>query len=77
MRLGIMKEFAPELVATHQGQPRVHDGHAFLVEAGVSIGGRAIKPGINIHRFANRIPLLFEVSLRRGGCVDGVLEIFS
>ncbi|KAK2080322.1 hypothetical protein QBZ16_000175 [Prototheca wickerhamii] len=60
LRLGIMKEFAPELVATHQGQPRVHDGHAFLVEAGVSIGGRAIKPGINIHRFANRIPLLFE-----------------
>lgn len=72
-----MKEFAPELVATHQGQPRVHDGHAFLVEAGVSIGGRAIKPGINIHRFANRIPLLFEVSVRRGGFVDGVLKILS
>lgn len=61
MRLGILKEFAPELVATHQGETRVHDGHSFLVEAGVSIGGRTIKPGINIYRFANRIPLLFEV----------------
>lgn len=37
------------------------EGHAFVVEAAVSIGGRDIKPGINIFRFANRIPLLFEV----------------
>ncbi|KFM28392.1 DNA topoisomerase 6 subunit B [Auxenochlorella protothecoides] len=61
LRLGIMKEFGPDLVATHQGEARVHDGHAFLVEAGVSLGGSTVKPGINIHRFANRIPLLFEV----------------
>ena len=38
------------------------DGHAFVVEAAVSVGGRDIKPGINVYRFANRIPLLFEVS---------------
>ena len=44
------------------GEPRVLDGHAFVVEAAVSVGGRDIKPGINIYRFANRIPLLFEVS---------------
>lgn len=37
------------------------EGHAFVVEAGVSLGGRDIKPGINVYRFANRIPLLFEV----------------
>ena len=30
-------------------------------------GGRDIKPGINVYRFANRIPLLFEVCLHRGG----------
>ena len=36
------------------------DGHAFIVEAAVSVGGRDIKPGINVNRFANRIPLLFE-----------------
>jgi len=40
----------------------VLDGHAFVVEAAVSVGGREIKPGINVNRFANRIPLLFEVS---------------
>ena len=37
------------------------EGHSFIVGAAVSIGGRDIKPGINVYRFANRIPLLFEV----------------
>ncbi|GAB4814846.1 hypothetical protein N2152v2_001892 [Parachlorella kessleri] len=60
LRLGIMKELRPELVATHELEARVHEGHAFIVEAAVSVGGKDIKPGINIHRFANRIPLLFE-----------------
>ena len=61
LRLGIVKELQPELVATHQGDARVLEGHAFIVEAAVSVGGRDIKPGINVYRFANRIPLLFEV----------------
>jgi DNA topoisomerase VI subunit B len=39
---------------------RVFEGHAFIVEAAVSVGGRELKPGINVYRFANRIPLLFE-----------------
>ena len=60
LRLGIVKELQPELVATHQGDARVLEGHAFVVEAAVSVGGRDIKPGINVYRFANRIPLLFE-----------------
>ena len=108
LRLGIMKEVRPDMVATHQGarlalppcaaccpaaqlcypqrllgtaicpcelgrraggrgQPRagapgVLEGHAFVVEAAVSLGGRDLKPGLNIYRFANRIPLLFEVA---------------
>ncbi|GLI70794.1 hypothetical protein VaNZ11_015667, partial [Volvox africanus] len=60
LRLGVMKELAPDMIATHQGDVRVFEGHAFIVEAAVSVGGRDIKPGINVHRFANRIPLLFE-----------------
>ncbi|KAK9847694.1 hypothetical protein WJX84_000913 [Apatococcus fuscideae] len=60
LRLGISKELHPDLVATYQGDAHVLEGHAFIVEAAVSIGGRDIKPGINIFRFANRIPLLFE-----------------
>lgn len=43
------------------GEARVLEGHAFVAEAAVSVGGRDIKPGINVYRFANRIPLLFEV----------------
>jgi Topoisomerase VI B subunit, transducer len=43
------------------GDARVLEGHSFLVEAAVSLGGKDIRPGINIYRFANRIPLLFEV----------------
>ncbi len=50
----------------HAGDVRVFEGHAFVVEAAVSIGGRDVKHGINVHRFANRIPLLFEVSWGRG-----------
>ncbi len=35
-----------------------------MVEAAVSIGGRDARPGITAYRFANRIPLLFEVRMR-------------
>lgn len=60
LRLGISKELRPDLVATHQGEARALEGHAFVVEAAVSMGGAVIRPGLNIYRFANRIPLLFE-----------------
>ena len=43
------------------GEPGVLDGHAFIVEAAVCLGGKDTKSGINVFRFANRIPLLFEV----------------
>jgi DNA topoisomerase VI subunit B len=48
------------MVATYSGSAQVFEGHPFIVEAGVSLGGRDVKQGINIFRFANRIPLLFE-----------------
>ncbi|KAL8159468.1 hypothetical protein V2J09_001005 [Rumex salicifolius] len=60
LRLGIIKELHPDMVATYSGSPQVFEGHPFLVEAGVSIGGKDVKQGLNIFRFANRIPLLFE-----------------
>lgn len=41
------------------GDVGVFEGHAFTVEAAISLGGN-MRPGINVHRFANRIPLLFE-----------------
>ena len=61
LRLGIVKELRPEMVATFRDAPGVSEGHPFLVEAAVSLGGEC-KPGINVFRYANRIPLLFEGS---------------
>ncbi|KAK9941287.1 hypothetical protein M0R45_017898 [Rubus argutus] len=65
LRLGIIKELHPELVATYSGSAQVFEGHPFIVEAGVSVGGKECQTsrcfsGLNIFRFANRIPLLFE-----------------
>ena len=59
LRLGILKELRPDLVATHSSPVGVHEGHAFIVEAGVALGGSG-PSGVTVHRFANRIPLLFE-----------------
>lgn len=60
LRLGILKELRPELLATYASPVSVFEGHPFIVEAGVAIGGHAANEGITVHRFANRIPLLFE-----------------
>jgi DNA topoisomerase VI subunit B len=60
MRLGVLKELKPRLVSTYTDKPGSHEGHAFLVEAAISLGGESVKEGINIFRFANRIPMLFE-----------------
>lgn len=60
LRLGIIKELKPDMVATYAGSPQVFEGHPFIVEAGISLGGKDVKQGFNIFRFANRIPLLFE-----------------
>ena len=60
MRLGILKELRPELVATYQDTACTVEGHPMIVEAGVCLGGPDAKPGISVYRFANRIPLLFE-----------------
>ena len=55
-----MKELRPKLIATFTEKPGSVEGHPFLVEAAVSIGGERVREGINVYRFANRIPLLFE-----------------
>ncbi|KAF5748777.1 DNA topoisomerase 6 subunit B isoform X1 [Tripterygium wilfordii] len=60
LRLGIIKELHPDMVATYSGSAHVFEGHPFIVEAGLSVGGKDVKQGLNIFRFANRIPLLFE-----------------
>ena len=44
LRLGIMKEVQPDPVATFSGSPSVIEGHPFVVEAGVCIGGPLLSP---------------------------------
>ncbi len=61
MRLGVIKELHPSMIATHTEKASAHEGHPFIVEAAVSLGGKSVREGINVYRFANRIPLLFEV----------------
>lgn len=60
LRLGIMKEMRPKMVATHAEAADVFEGHPFIVECGVALGCQNMKSGVNVFRFANRIPLLFE-----------------
>lgn len=61
LRLGVAKEINPTYVATHSSKASSYQGHPFLVEAAVSIGGGSHDGGdLTVHRFANRIPLLFE-----------------
>jgi DNA topoisomerase-6 subunit B len=60
LRLGVIKELKPDMVATSSEPADVVGGHPFIVEAAVSLGGRSVETGVNIYRFANRIPLLFE-----------------
>eukprot|EP00049_Salpingoeca_infusionum_P004710 m.82729 g.82729 ORF g.82729 m.82729 type:complete len:1030 (+) comp12697_c0_seq8:104-3193(+) len=58
--LGITKELKPDLIVTYVESTQVYQGHPFIVEAAVSLGGKSVQAGINVYRFANRIPLIFE-----------------
>jgi DNA topoisomerase VI subunit B len=60
LNLGIRKVLQPDYVATARDKPSAYEGHPFVVEAAVSLGGKDAKEGLNIFRYANRIPLLFE-----------------
>jgi DNA topoisomerase-6 subunit B len=54
-----IERLAPELMAFKQRPPNVYEGHPFIVETGIAYGGD-LNAGINVIRFANRIPLLYD-----------------
>jgi len=60
---GIRKELRPEFVKAVQRPPAVVEGHPVIVETAIAYGGD-IKPAgeVQLYRFANRIPLLYDVS---------------
>ena len=59
MRLGIDKMYEPDMLFTASESPSAYDGHPFVIEAAVAFGGKC-REKLNVTRFANRIPLLFE-----------------
>jgi DNA topoisomerase-6 subunit B len=54
-----IERLSPELVAFKQRPPNVYEGHPFIIETGVAYGGN-LNSGVNVIRFANRIPLLYD-----------------
>ncbi len=57
---GIRKTFNPEFVATVVRPPSAYSGFPFIVEMGMGYGGDIKTKSINLYRFANRIPLLYD-----------------
>jgi len=60
----LQEEFKPEFVYATTRKPKVYSGHPFLVEAGIAYGGELPEGRIQLLRYANKIPLLYQ----QGGC---------
>lgn len=69
IKKGLRKEtmmLSPEFISTDTRQPSVFSGTPFMVETGIVYGGNLPKDErVEILRFANRVPLLYQ----EGGCV--------
>ncbi len=64
---GLKKEVNAEFYAAATRPPNVYRGNPFVVEAAVAYGGeQAGDKTINLLRYANRVPLLFQ----QGGCAS-------
>lgn len=67
IRKGLEKEYDVDFIATTTRDAAVHTGNPFIVEAGIAFGGSLPKEEkIDILRFANRVPLLYQ----QGGCAS-------
>jgi DNA topoisomerase-6 subunit B len=65
IRKGVGKEHTVDFIETTTRPASVHNGHPFLVEAGIAYGGNLPKEEkVEILRFANRVPLLYQ----QGAC---------
>ena len=69
IKRGLRKEMdalSPEFISTDKRNPSVHSGIPFLVETGIVYGGNLpSEERVEILRFANRVPLLYQ----EGDCV--------
>ena len=60
MKTGIMKELDPEFVVVCVRPPSAYSGFPFIVEVGLVYGSKQLGQGLQLLRFANRIPLLYD-----------------
>lgn len=60
LEAGIKTIFNPEFVATVQRPASAYSGFPFIVEMGIAYGGAIQSNAIQLYRFANRIPLLYD-----------------
>ncbi len=59
-------EISPEFIFTSSRPASVYSGNPFKIEVGLVYGGKLSKDQtVNIMRFANRVPLLYQ----QGGCI--------
>ena len=59
LKAGMETMFKPEFIETIQRPAKSYSGFPFVVELGLAYGGE-IPADLDIHRFANRIPLLYD-----------------
>ncbi len=58
---GLRKEIKAEFYCSTSRPPAVYRGNPFIIEAGIAFGGEIPKEEkVNILRFANRVPLLYQ-----------------
>lgn len=61
LRVGIQNMLKPEFVYVVQRPPSSYSGFPFVVEVGIAYGGEIPSTeGIQLYRFANKIPLLYD-----------------
>jgi DNA topoisomerase-6 subunit B len=61
LSIGIKNMLQPEFVYVVQRQPSSYSGFPFVVEVGIAYGGNIpVTEGIQLYRFANKIPLLYD-----------------
>ena len=60
LRKGIDQFFRPDFFDVIQRSASAYSGFPFVVEMGIAYGGNIPSGKINVYRFANRIPLLYD-----------------
>jgi DNA topoisomerase-6 subunit B len=64
LKIGIKESTGAEFVHAVQRPPSSYEGHPFIVETAIAYGGKIQPAGegeVNLYRFANKIPLLYDV----------------